>query len=122
MRTYLMTVAAIAALIAPASAQVMPEGSVTAGAITGGSVYQSGPSVSLTPGATQDAISSDWNQIGTISDVVLSSGGELIGILATLEMGEVFLPVESANLVAAPGQDFAFVTDLTLEELQGQAQ
>lgn len=114
--------AALGLLAAPAFTQELPAGSVTAGSITGGPVYNSGPTVTLTPGEVQDAISSEWEEIGTIADLVMSADGQLIGIIADLAGARAFLPVESANLVAADGQDFAFVTDRTLEELQGMAQ
>ena len=114
--------AILAGLAAPAMAQDLPAGSLTTSSITGGVVFQAGETMTLTPGETQDVVSSDWTEIGSITDVVLSTEGQMIGIVASVSGMNVYLPVESSNLVAAPGQEFAFVTDLTLEEMQGQAQ
>lgn len=117
----LSTIAALS-IVGPAIAQELPAGSVVTSAIVGGAVYQTGETVRLTPGAVQDVISSDWREIGRITDVVMSTEGQMIGIIASIDGGSAYLPVESANLVAQEGQDFAFVTDVSLEELQGRAQ
>lgn len=119
--TVLATFAALS-IAGPAVAQELPAGSVRTSAIVGGAVYQTGETVRLTPGAVQDVISSDWQEIGTITDVVMSTEGQMIGITASVDGGTAYLPVESANLVAQEGQGFAFVTDVSLEELQGTAQ
>ena len=85
MKTILTLGATLCAFAAPTFAQELPQGSVTASSITGGAVYNSGPTVRLTPGAVEDVISSDWEQIGTIADLVMTAEGQLIGIIAELE-------------------------------------
>ncbi|PZX18548.1 hypothetical protein LX81_01182 [Palleronia aestuarii] len=89
--------------------------------MTGGPVYSLGSDRTLTPGAIFDTIETTWTEIGTIDDVVLSRAGQLIGIIADVEGREIFLPVENANLVSTPDQEFAFVTDMSVEELEATA-
>ncbi|SEL46536.1 PRC-barrel domain-containing protein [Roseivivax marinus] len=74
------------------------------------------------PDFTYDAVGGDWNQVGTISDVVLDQSGNLRGFVAEiggfLDIGDkdVLISVEDANLVAA--EEYAWVTRLNEEDLE----
>ncbi len=104
----------------------LPEGSVRVDNIKDGDVYsvQTGIEQSTFGTATYTEISTEWDDIGEIEDVVLSADGEMIGIIAevggVLGIGDkdVFLPTDAVRLV--PGSDgrYAYVTRLSLDELK----
>lgn len=91
--------------------------------ITGGEVY------SIAEGESWDAINiesigDDWNDIGEIEDVVLSSDGQLRGIVAEvggfLDIADkhVFLEITDMKLVPVDDREYAIVTRMTEEELE----
>ncbi|MCJ8139052.1 PRC-barrel domain-containing protein [Falsirhodobacter halotolerans] len=124
----LVTSAAVFGLTASmAMAQTaLPSGSVRVDDIKDGDIYsiQTGIEQSTFGNATYTQISTDWDDIGEIEDVVLSDDGQMIGIIAEvggiLGLGDkdVFLPTDAVRLI--PGEDgrYAYVTRLSLEELK----
>lgn len=93
--------------------------------ITGGPVYTMEPAddQSWDPGFMYEEVNADWNQVGTIEDLVLSLDGELIGIVAEvggfLDIGDkhVMLGIDDLNLVAVDDVTYSYVTRHTQEEL-----
>jgi hypothetical protein len=93
--------------------------------ITGGPVYTMEPAddQGWDPGFMYEEVNADWNQVGTIEDLVLSLDGELIGIVAEvggfLDIGDkhVMLGIENLNLVAVDDVTYSYVTRHTEEEL-----
>jgi hypothetical protein len=71
-----------------------------------------------------DGIASDWTLIGTVEDLVLNRGGEVVGIVAEvggfLDLGDkhVMLETDDMNLVAVDDTHYTFVTRQNEEELE----
>ena len=93
--------------------------------ITGGPVYTMDPAddEGWDPGLMFEEVNEDWQQVGTIEDLVLSTDGELIGIVAEvggfLDIGDkhVVLGIDDLNLVAVDNASYSYVTRHTEEEL-----
>ena len=75
-----------------------------------------------------DRVDDDWNQIGTIEDIVLNHSGQVVGIVAEvggfLDIGDkhVMLEVDDLNLVAVDDMRYTYVTrhsEERLENMQG---
>lgn len=104
----------------------LPQGSVRVGDIKDGDVYsiQTGIEQATFGSATYTGISTEWDDIGEIEDVVLSADGQMIGIIAevggVLGLGEkdVFLPTDAVRLVPGEGGRYAYVTRYSLDELK----
>jgi hypothetical protein len=66
----------------------------------------------------------NWTEIGEIEDIVLSEGGQMVGIVAEvggfLDMGDkhVLISVPDVSLVAVDDRNYSYVTRLTEEELE----
>lgn len=71
-----------------------------------------------------EGIGDNWNEIGEIEDLVLSSDGQLVGIVAEvggfLDIADkhVMLEVNDVNLVAVDDANYAYVTRFSEEELE----
>jgi len=97
--------------------------------ITGGPVYTMDPAndEGWDPGLMYEEVNTDWNQVGTIEDLVLSHDGQLIGIVAEvggfLDIGDkhVMLGIDDLNLVAVDDVNYSFLTRHTEEELTNMA-
>ena len=76
------------------------------------------------PDFTYDAVGGDWNQVGTISDVVLDQSGNLRGFVAEiggfLDIADkhVMLATGDVRLVAVDDRSYAIVTRMSEEELE----
>lgn len=75
-----------------------------------------------------DEVGDDWNQIGTIEDIVLDRSGMLIGVVAEiggfLDIGDkhVLLRVGEVDLVPVDDESYSMITRYSeeqLEELEG---
>lgn len=94
--------------------------------ITGGIVYTTNAAddEGWDASTTYDGVASDWNQIGEIEDLVLTSDGRVTGIVAEvggfLDIGDkhVVLSVQDLNLVAVDDQTYAYVTRFNEEQLE----
>lgn len=94
--------------------------------ITGGAIYTMNAASDEGWDSTMeyDAVGADWNQIGTIEDIVLSSDGMMRGIVAEvggfLDIGDkhVMISVNDLNLVAVDDQSYTYVTRRSEEELE----
>lgn len=94
--------------------------------ITGGEVYTTNAADDeWSADFTYDEVGADWNQIGTIEDIVLNHSGQMVGIVAEvggfLDIGDkhVLLEVGDLNLVAVDDRSYSFVTRFNEEELEG---
>jgi hypothetical protein len=93
--------------------------------ITGGPVYTMNPAddPGWNPGLMYEEVNADWQQVGTIEDLVLSHDGQVIGIVAEvggfLGIGDkhVLLGVDDLNLVAVDDATYSYVTRRSEEEL-----
>lgn len=71
-----------------------------------------------------DEVNANWNQIGTIEDIVLSESGEVVGIVAEiggfLDIGDkhVMIEVADLNLVAVDDMTYTYVTRHSEEMLE----
>ncbi|WP_045390973.1 PRC-barrel domain-containing protein [Falsirhodobacter sp. alg1] len=105
---------------------VVPMDGVRASTIEGGEVYSIQTGIEeATFGTTKYTdISTEWDNIGEIEDIVLSPEGEMIGIVAEvggfLGMGEheVMLPSDAVHLLSGNDGKYAYVTRLSLDELK----
>lgn len=94
--------------------------------ITGGAIYtyNEANDEGWDADAMYDRVDTDWNEIGEIEDIVLSSDGKMIGIVAEvggfLDVADkhVMVKVDDINLVASSDNDYAFVTRLNEEDLE----
>ncbi|WP_420410305.1 PRC-barrel domain-containing protein [Hoeflea sp.] len=94
--------------------------------ITGGVIYtmNEASDEGWDASATWDEVDSDWNQIGEIEDLVLTSEGMVSGIVAEvggfLDIGDkhVVISVQDLSLVAVDDQTYAYVTKLNEEDLE----
>lgn len=93
--------------------------------ITGGTVYtMNASSDEWDTEAMWDTVDSNWEQIGTIEDLVLTSNGDMTGIVVEvggfLDIGDkhVALSVQDLNLVAVDDQTYAYVTMYSEEQLE----
>ena len=94
--------------------------------ITGGEVYtvNQANDEGWDPEFTYDEVGADWNQIGTIEDIVLNHSGEVVGIVAEvggfLDIGDkhVMLEIQDLNLVAVDDREYMYVTRYSEEELE----
>jgi len=74
--------------------------------------------------ATYDGVGADWNEIGEIEDVVLNSGGQMIGVVA--EVGgflgiadkHVMIAVDDVRLVPIDDGEMVLVTRMNEEEME----
>lgn len=93
--------------------------------ITGADIY----SINAEAGDTWDiyasyeGIEDDWNNIGSVEDIVLDTDGKMIGIIAEvggfLDIGDkhVFIETEGVKLVPVDDMNYTFVTGLSKDEL-----
>ncbi|SLN43389.1 PRC-barrel domain protein [Roseivivax jejudonensis] len=97
---------------------------IRASDITGAEIYTTNEAQDegWDPDFTYDAVGGDWNQIGTISDVVFDTSGNLSGFVAEiggfLDIGDkdILIQLDDVNLVES--DDYAFVTRLNEEDLE----
>lgn len=97
--------------------------------ITGGEIYTTNSADDeWNADFMHEEVNADWNQIGTIEDIVLNHSGEVVGIVAEiggfLDIGDkhVMLNVDDLNLVAVDDVRYTYVTRFSeeqLEEMQG---
>lgn len=94
--------------------------------ITGGAVYTTNQAQDegWDANTVYDEVGADWNEIGEIEDLVLSSDGQLIGIVAEvggfLDIGDkhVLLSIQDVSLVAVDDESYYYVTRLNEEQLE----
>lgn len=93
--------------------------------ITGGTIYTMNEADENWGMNTEySEVSSDWENIGEIEDIVLSKDGEMIGIVAEvggfLDIGDkhVMIPVENVRLVAVDDETYSYVTRYSEEQLE----
>ncbi|MEO0744201.1 MAG: PRC-barrel domain-containing protein [Pseudomonadota bacterium] len=94
--------------------------------ITGGQIYtmNAANDEGWNPEMSYDEVGSEWNQIGEIEDLVLTSDGKVTGIVAEvggfLDIGDkhVVISVSDLNLVAVDDQTYAYVTKFSEEQLE----
>ncbi|WP_299046420.1 PRC-barrel domain-containing protein [uncultured Tateyamaria sp.] len=98
--------------------------------ITGGAIYTMNQAndEGWDPEMNHEEVGADWNKIGEIEDLVLTSDGKVTGIVAEvggfLDIGDkhVVISVSDLNLVAVDDKTYAYVTKYNeedLEEMQG---
>jgi hypothetical protein len=94
--------------------------------ITGGEVYtiNEADDEGWDPEFMYESVGADWNQIGTIEDIVLDRSGQMVGIVAEvggfLDIGDkhVLIEVNDLNLVAVDDRTYTYVTRMSEEELE----
>jgi hypothetical protein len=94
--------------------------------ITGGRIYTTNEAndEGWDPEFMYEEVGADWNQIGTIEDIVLNRSGQMVGIVAEvggfLDIGDkhVMLEVDNLNLVAVDDTRYTYVTNYNEEELE----
>ena len=102
--------------------------------ITGGPIYSTGDELYDEAAWTAADPSMDgyepmgydenYDNIGSIEDIVLDQSGQMVGIVAEvggfLDIGDkhVMLPVEDVRLVAIDDAEYSYVTRLTEEQLE----
>lgn len=94
--------------------------------ITGGAIYTLAGEAAQSWDTewTYDGVSENLNNIGEIEDIVLSTDGQMKGIVAEiggfLDIGDkhVMIELDDVKLVAADDQEYAFVTRLSEEQLE----
>ncbi len=75
-------------------------------------------------GTAFDAVDPDWENIGTIEDVILDREGQMVGVTGDiggwLGIGtrQVFLPIDDVQLVPAGDTDYSYVTRYSREQLE----
>lgn len=93
--------------------------------ITGGAIYTwNEANDEGWEGASFDSIGADWNEIGEIEDVVLSSDGQMQGVVG--EVGgflgiadkHVMIAVNDIRLVPVDDRSFVLLTRMNEEELE----
>lgn len=77
-----------------------------------------------------DAIDTDWEEIGEVSDIVISRDGTIIGVIAEiggwLDIGDADVVIDLADLKSVGGStedgygDLSFVTPLSEEQLESR--
>lgn len=94
--------------------------------IMGGEIYSVDAQNGVVEFSTQsyDAMGEDWQNIGEIEDIVLSSDGKITGIVAEvggfLNIGDkhVFLPMENVKLVPVEDANYKVVVGYSEEQLE----
>lgn len=94
--------------------------------ITGGEIYtmNAANDEGWNPDYMFEEVNSEWNQVGTIEDIVLSHSGQVVGIIAEvggfLDIGDqhVMLEVDDLNLVAIDDTRYTYVTRFSEEQLE----
>ncbi len=94
--------------------------------ILGGTIYSANAQdgVAEFETVTYDTVGEDWDQIGEIEDIVLSSDGKLQGVVAEvggfLGMGDkhVFVPMDSVKLVPVDDASISLVVGYSQEQLE----
>lgn len=75
-------------------------------------------------GTTFDTVDPNWDNIGSIDDVILDREGQMVGVTGDiggwLGIGtrQVFLPIQDVQLVPAGDTDYAYVTRYSREQLE----
>ena len=121
--------ALIAALAAsPALAQSMPDTAdlIRSRDITGGDIYTLNTAVDdmTWESWSADGYDSNWRDIGSIEDIILSKDGQMIGIVAEiggfLDIGDkhVMIPMKDVRLTPVDDQRYVLVTRMTEEQLE----
>ncbi|MEI4263647.1 PRC-barrel domain-containing protein [Roseovarius sp. D0-M9] len=77
-----------------------------------------------------ETLDTDWEEIGEISDIVLSRDGKLVGVIAEvggwLDIGDAHVVIDITDLKTVGGSiednygDLAFVTPLSEEQLESR--
>lgn len=94
--------------------------------ITGGVVYTMNEAndEGWDSSATWNEVDPDWNQIGEIEDLVLTSDGQVTGIVAEvggfLDLGDkhVVISVQDLSLTAVDDKTYAYVNKFNEEDLE----
>ncbi|MCF3974991.1 PRC-barrel domain-containing protein [Paracoccus salsus] len=77
-----------------------------------------------------EALDTDWEEVGSISDIVISRDGTIVGVIAEvggwLDIGDAHVVIDMADLKTVGGStedgygDLAFVTPLSEEQLESR--
>lgn len=77
-----------------------------------------------------DEVNADWEEVGEISDIVISRDGKIMGVIAEvggwLDIGDADVVIDIADLKSVGGSsdsgwgDLAFVTPLSEEQLESR--
>jgi hypothetical protein len=95
--------------------------------ILGGEVWRMDPEADnliWNDNGTYEGTGEGWERIGSIEDVVLSKSGQMIGIVGEvggfLGLGDkmVLMPVQDVRLTALDDGQYAFVTQMTQEDIE----
>ena len=94
--------------------------------ITGGAIYtiNEADDEGWDGVSAYDELGADWNEIGEIEDVVLSSDGQMVGVVAEvggfLDIGDkhVLIRMDDVRLSAVDDETYVLVTRKTEEELE----
>ncbi|WP_375263966.1 PRC-barrel domain-containing protein [Palleronia sp.] len=94
--------------------------------ITGGAIYTTNAAndEGWDSANVYDQVGADWNEIGSIEDVVLSKDGQMVGVVAEvggfLDIADkhVMLATGDVNLVAVDDKTYAIVTRMSEEQLE----
>ncbi|EKE45278.1 PRC-barrel [Oceaniovalibus guishaninsula JLT2003] len=95
--------------------------------ITGGDIYTSNEAhdeMSWGYEGVYDGVGADWNDIGDIEDIILSTDGQMIGVVAEiggfLDIGDkhVMIPLKDVSLVPVDDANYALITRYNEEQLE----
>ncbi|SHE43979.1 PRC-barrel domain-containing protein [Loktanella atrilutea] len=95
--------------------------------ITGGQIWRmdaAEDNTMWTDNETYEGTGEGWERIGSIEDVVLSRDGQMVGIVGEvggfLGLGDkmVLMPVENVRLTALDDGTYAYVTQMTQEDIE----
>lgn len=94
--------------------------------ITGGTVYTTNEAndEGWDADAMYEEVDSDWNQVGTIEDIVLTKNGEMKGIVAEVggfaDIGDkhVMISIDDVSLVAVDDASYTYLTRMNEEDLE----
>ncbi len=80
--------------------------------------------------AYYETLDTDWEEIGEVSDIVMSRDGKIVGVIAEvggwLDIGDSHVVIDIADLKSVGGSnddnygDLAFVTSLSQEQLESR--
>ncbi|WP_353472142.1 PRC-barrel domain-containing protein [Salipiger sp. H15] len=103
-----------------------PDGLIRTRDITGGAVYAidaDGAAANFDDGMAYDTVSDDWDNVGSIEDVMLNADGSFRGIVAEvggfLDIGDkhVMLEIDNAKFVPIDDGHYSVVTNMTKDQL-----
>ncbi len=121
------TFLSIAATGAIAEAHMDPMSLVPADKISDGAIYRMDiveGDTFWSGGKAYQAVDTSWTKVGEIEDILLDREGKMVAILAEvggfLGIGDrdVIIPLDSVRFATGDAKSYAYVTNLTEEELK----